>query len=151
VVLQWSRTRKQYERQGLLVQKEAIDKAEEECLKDADIRERRRLRETEKRELLDQEFVRQFASNIRKLYSNIPKGREFLVAEHACQKYTGRVGRSAAAKAFDETAVNLAVKAHIRHTLTNYDDLLSRGFDRYDARDMVEEKVYSVLEKWRDE
>src|SRR5262245_30271969 len=33
VVLKWSRTRKRYERQGLLVQQEAIDKAEEECLK----------------------------------------------------------------------------------------------------------------------
>jgi hypothetical protein len=151
VVLKWSRARKRYERQGLLVQKEAIDKAEDECLKDADIRERRRLREAEKRVELDQEFIRQFAERIRELYSNVPKGREIKIAEHACQKYSGRVGRSAAAKAFDESAVDLAVIAHIRHTMTEYDELLSRGFDRYEARDMVEEKVYGVLEEWRKE
>ena len=149
VVLKWSRTRKQYERQGLIVQKEAIEKAEEECFKDSDLREHRRLREAEKREELDQEFIRNFASRIRELYQSIPKGREMIIAEHACQKFSGRVGRSAAAKAFDESAVDLAVIAHIRHTLTEYDELLSRDFDRYDARELVEDKVYGVLGKWR--
>jgi len=32
VVLKWSRARKRYERQGLLVEEEAITKAEQECL-----------------------------------------------------------------------------------------------------------------------
>ncbi len=149
VVLKWSRTRKRYERQGLLVEKEAIDKAEEECLKDAEVRERRRLREAEKRAELDQEFVRRFAKRVRELYPGMPNVREIIIAEHACQKYSGRVGRSAAAKAFDETAVNLAVIAHIRHTKTEYDKLLIRGFDRFEARELVEAKVYEVLRKWR--
>src|SRR3990172_2893441 len=90
VVLKWSRTRKQYERQGLIVQKEAIEKAEEECFKDSDLREHRRLREAEKRKELDQEFIRNFASRIRELYQSIPKGREMIIAEHACQKFSGR-------------------------------------------------------------
>jgi predicted CXXCH cytochrome family protein len=149
VILQWSRTRKQYEQQGLLVQKEAIEKAEEECFKDSDLRERRRIRAAEKREELDQEYIQQFAARIRELYQNIPKGRELVIAEHACQKYSGRVGRSATAKAFDKSAVNLAVKAHIRHKMTEYDELLFRGFDRYEARDIVEEKVYDILDKWK--
>ena len=38
------------------------------------------------------------------------------MAKHACEKYSGRVGRSAAAKSFDATAIDLAVKAHVRHT-----------------------------------
>ena len=149
VVLQWSRTRKRYERQGLLVQEDAIEKAEEECLNDAEFRERRRLREAAKSEQIDQKFIRNFAVRIRELYQAAPKGHEVMIAEHACKKYSGRVGRSAAAKAFDEFAVRLAVLAHIRHTMTDYDELLLRGFDRYDARSLVEEKVHGVLEKWK--
>src|SRR4051794_9179299 len=42
VVLEWSRSRKRYERQGLLVEAEALAKAEEECLADEEVRKRRR-------------------------------------------------------------------------------------------------------------
>jgi hypothetical protein len=58
------------------------------------------------------------------------------------------VGRSAAAKALDAEAVELAVKAHVRHVETRYDELLSRGWDRREARDEVGEKVGDVLRKW---
>jgi len=57
-----------------------------------------------------------------------------VIAEHACQKYSGRVGRSAAAKALDEQAVHLAVIAHIRHAETGYDALLAQGCERSEAR-----------------
>src|SRR2546423_13582862 len=49
VVLKWSRSRKRYERQGLLVEERALELAEEECLADADLRARRREREAERR------------------------------------------------------------------------------------------------------
>jgi hypothetical protein len=42
VVLKWSRARNRYERQGLLVEEQALEKAEEECLADSELRERRR-------------------------------------------------------------------------------------------------------------
>ncbi|HPD17705.1 MAG TPA: DUF2293 domain-containing protein [Planctomycetota bacterium] len=70
------------------------------------------------------------------------------MAEHACLKYSGRVGRSAAAKALDEEAVRLAVAAHVRHTKTSYDQLLARGWDRHDARGEVADQVRSVLSAW---
>src|SRR6266853_2783255 len=38
VVLKWSRARRHYERQGLMVEEEALDLAEEECLGDMDAR-----------------------------------------------------------------------------------------------------------------
>ena len=148
VVLKWSRVRKRYERQGILVEKEAIEKAEDECLKDADLRERRRQREQERRRIKDDEYIQQYASKIREYYRNCPRGREFVIAEHACKKYSGRVGRSAAAKEFNASTIRLAVTAHIRHTLTNYDELLLRGHDRFDAREMVSLKVDAILEKW---
>lgn len=65
-------------------------------------------------------------------------------------QYSGRVGRSAAAKALDEQATRLAVIAHIRHVETQYDKLLMSGWDRVDARFTVEEMVQSVLTKWQE-
>jgi len=67
VVLRWSRTRKQYERQGLLVQEDALAKAEQESLADADVRARRREREAARRVELDRTFVAEFAKRIRQL------------------------------------------------------------------------------------
>jgi len=148
VVLKWSRARRRYERQGLLVDEAALDRAEEECLADAEVRERRRLRDAEKREEIDREFVKSFSRRVRDLYPNCPPGREQVISEHACRKYSGRVGRSAAAKALDEDAVRLAVTAHIRHAETDYDELLSSSVDRYEARQAVSGKVYRVLADW---
>ena len=54
---------------------------------------------------------------------------ETVIAEHACLKHSGRIGRTAAAKNFDEPVIRLAVIAHIRHTKTPYDKLLANGFD----------------------
>lgn len=148
VVLEWSRTRKRYERQGLLVEEAALHQAEAECLADADARARRRERNAIRRAELDREYVAQFAQRVRELYPDCPPGREQEIAEHACRKYSGRVGRSAAAKALDEEAVYLAVQAHIRHRETNYDELLMQGMDRWLARDMVAEEMDAVLRDW---
>ncbi len=38
VVLKWSRARKRYERQGLLVEEQALEEAERECLADSESR-----------------------------------------------------------------------------------------------------------------
>ncbi len=148
VVLEWSRARKRYERQGLLVEPQALEKAEQECLADADARQRRAERDAERRANLDREYVERFASRLRELYPGCPAGREREIAEHACLKYSDRVGRSAAAKALDEQALRLALIAHIRHRETNYDQLLARGHDRFDARDAVGRDVQRVLERW---
>ena len=148
VVLKWSRARKRYERQGLLVEAQALEKAEEECLADEDIRERRRGREATRRDELDRQYVDQFAARVRELFPGCPSGREREIAEHACLKYSGRVGRSASAKALDEEVVRLSVVAHLRHRETKYDELLAKGHDRGEARTAVEKTVHQVLQKW---
>ena len=84
VVLKWSRARKRYERQGVLVELAALEKAEAECLADADARERRRERAAHRRAELDQEYVQRFAEQVRRLYPNCPPGTETSIAEHAC-------------------------------------------------------------------
>jgi hypothetical protein len=148
VVLQWSRTRKRYERQGLLVEAQGLEKAEEECLADSEVRKRRREREATRREEVDRQYVDQFAVRVRACFPGCPTGREREIAEHACRKYSGRVGRSAAAKALDAEAVRFAVIAHVRHWETQYDALLARGDDRWEARAAVEEAVRRVLQRW---
>jgi hypothetical protein len=149
VVLKWSRVRKRYERQGLLVEEAALEQAEQECTADAAAREARRARAAERRAELDDQYVVRFAERVRGLYPGCPQGREKQIAEHACRKYSGRVGRSAAAKDFDEQAVRLAVVAHVRHTETEYDALLVGGWDRKEARARVNEEVAMVVGAWR--
>ena len=148
VVLKWSRARKRYERQGLLVEEEGLKKAEEECLADSEIRARRREREAIRREEVDNKYVEEFAARVRELFPGCPSGREREMAEHACLRYSGRIGRSASAKAMDEVAVRLAVIAHVRHRETKYDELLAKGHERRQARAAVEEAVDRVLQKW---
>jgi hypothetical protein len=148
VVLRWSRARKRYERQGLLVEERALEQAERECLADEEVRARRRERAAERREALDQQYVERFAARVRELYPHCPPGRETAIAEHACLKYSGRVGRSAAAKQLDEDAVRLAVAAHVRHAETRYDRLLATGQERWEARAEVQGDVYQVLNQW---
>jgi hypothetical protein len=148
VVLRWSRARNQYERQGLLVEELALQQAEQECLADSEARERRREREAVRREELDQQYIERFAQEVRKRFPGCPPGREMVIAEHACQKYSGRVGRSAAAKEFSEEAIWLAVTAHIRHAETDYDKLLAQGIERWEARQSVAGAVQDVVERW---
>ncbi len=148
VVLQWSRARKHYERKGLLVEEAALQRAEQEYLDDADVRARRNERAADRRMELDQEYVSSFAKRVRELFPNCPTGREQVIAELACQKYSGRVGRSAQAKNLDEKSILLAVIAHIRHAETNYDELLMQGMDRSSARDEVREEIDQLVAQW---
>jgi hypothetical protein len=149
VVLKWSRARKRYERQGLLVEEEALARAEAQCLGDAAARERVREREAERRAEVDREYLEHFARRVRELFPHCPPDAESAIARHACLKYSGRVGRSAAAKALDEHAVQLAVAAHVRHTQTGYDVLLATGQERHEARRQVQDRVSQVLAAWR--
>jgi len=151
VVLKWSKARKRYERQGLLVEEPSLKQAETECLADEDARAQRRIREADRRAELDLAYIERFAESVRQLYPKCPPETARFIAEHACIKYSGRVGRSAAAKALDEHAVRLAVVAHVRHAKTRYDNLLMKGWGRAEARQHVEDTVRSVLAKWEGE
>ena len=73
---------------------------------------------------------------------------EYKIANHACQKYSGRVGRTETAKNFDKEMIEIAVIAHIRHSYTDYDDLLMKGYERWDAREAVRKEINKMLENW---
>ena len=149
VVLEWSRSRKRFERQGILVDPAAVERAEEECLADADLRERRNVRRREREEVLDAGYVRKFAEAILESYPGCPPESAEAIAVHACRKHSGRVGRSAGAKEFAEKAITLAVRAHLRHEHTGYDRLLMEGWDRNAARAEIGGALAEAEARWR--
>jgi hypothetical protein len=149
VVVRFSSARKRYERQGVLVEESALTRAERECLSDAAARQRAQDRAAERRQEHDAEYVAAFARRVGELFPRVPIEAQRAIAEHACQKYSGRVGRSAAAKQLQAGAIELAVRAHVRHVHTRYDDLLAHGVSREDARAHVAASVAQCLETWQ--
>jgi hypothetical protein len=148
VVVRWSRSRKRYERQGLLVEEPALDHAEQECLADSDARSRRRERDAARRVDEDVEFQRKFAAEIARLYPGCPTTRAEAIARHAGLRGSGRVGRSADGRALDQRAIALAVVASIRHEDTDYDELLMSGTARAEARTHIKPAIDRILAAW---
>ena len=118
-------------------------------MSDADARMRRRERDKIRRADMDAEFQARMAKEIRRLFPGCPVRRAVEIAEHAGERGSGRVGRSAAGRALDEQAVTLAVVASVRHRDTNYDSLLMAGLFRDEARDRVRSAIDDVLTAWR--
>jgi hypothetical protein len=148
VVVRWSRSRKRYERQGILAEAEAIERAENECLSDAEVRARRRER-GQARADEDVRLAAELAAAIRALFPGCPVDRAEAIARHAATRGSGRIGRSAAGRVLDPDAVRLAVAASVRHVDTGYDRLLMSGVDRETARRQVRLRVEDVLSAWR--
>ena len=149
VVIRFNRSRQRYERQGLLVEADALEQAEEQCLADEEVRLRRRERDRVRRAEQDVEFAGSFAEEIRRLFPGCPADRAAAIADHAALRGSGRVGRSAAGRALNERAVTVAVVASVRHLDSDYDQLLMSGVGRYDARDRVRAVIDAVLDGWR--
>ena len=148
VVVQWAYARKRYERQGILVTAAALRRAEEECLADEERRARQRERAAERRENEDREYLAAVMEKLKELFPGCPPDEAARIAAWTCQKHSGRVGRSAAAKEFDPQALRLAVIAHIRHEHTRYDELLMETGDRQQAREMVRAEIEKMLDRW---
>jgi hypothetical protein len=149
VVVEFNRSRKRYQRKGVLVEQAALEQAEDSCLADEDVRMRRRERDRERRADQDVELQARMAELICELFPRCPPGRAQAIAEHTGLRGSGRVGRSAAGRALDEEALTRAVIASIRHEDTEYDDLLMAGVERDDARTRIRTKIDSVLAQWR--
>jgi hypothetical protein len=149
VVVRFSRARKRYERQGVLVEEQALERAERECLADEQARARRREREAARRAGEDVDLQARMALEIGRLFPDCPADRAESIARHAAQRGSGRVGRTAAGRALDHEALELAVAASVRHQDTGYDELLMSGIDRAAARERVGDQVRGVLDRWR--
>jgi hypothetical protein len=150
VVVRWSRSRKRYERQGVLVEHEALERAEAECLGDAELRERRRQRDEERRMVADDRFVADLGAAVRTQFPGCPPERADRIARRAGARGSGRIGRTRAGRELDADAVRLAVVAAVRHDETNYDELLMSGVGRAAARNQVRSHVDRILAEWRE-
>ena len=149
VVVRFNRAHKRYERQGILVEETALQKAEQECVQDADERAAARARAAVQRGEQDRKLVAQMTKLIADLFPGCPATEVAAIAEHTAVRGSGRVGRSETGRNLDEKALTLAVGAAVRHNHTPYDELLACGVDRADARQQIAGKVDEVLAKWR--
>ncbi len=148
IVLRFNRSRKRYERQGILVTSAAIDEAEEQCAADADQRARLRERAAERRADDDVKLIDEMAQLIQAEYPGCPASEARSIATHTAQRGSGRVGRSAAGRSLETQAITLAVAAWIRHQHTNYDELLMGGVERHEARQMIRDVQQNVIRNW---
>ncbi len=89
VVVRWSRSRKRYERQGILVGETALEQAEQECLADEDARMRRRERDREHRVGEDVELQARMAGEIARLFPGCPPERAEAIARHTALRGAG--------------------------------------------------------------
>lgn len=149
IVMLFSRTRGRSERQGILIEEDALARAEAHCLADADARERQRARDAERRAREDVDLVKRMTDAIVALFPRCPVDEAAQIARHAAERSSGRVGRSAAGRELDERALALAVGAHVRHVHTDYDALLMSGVEREAARERIRDDVARVLASWR--
>ena len=149
VVVKFSRARRRYERQGLLVEEEALAEAEKECEADQAVREARREYDAERRLEQDVELAKQMQIKLLEIFPGCTAKDAQKIARHTSKRGSGRVGRSEAGRNLDEDALRFAATAYIRHQFTNYDELLMRGIPRGLARSYVREKIDTVLDKWK--
>jgi hypothetical protein len=149
VVVRFSRARKHYERQGVLVEEAALERAAEECHADAGKRLADREKASLRRVEQDHDLALRMRESILALYPGCPPAEAQAIAVHTSRRGSGRVGRSAAGRALEAEALNAAVVAAIRHRHTQYDRLLMQGHSRRDARDAVHDAIQLLHERWR--
>lgn len=78
---------------------------------------------------------------LRRLAPKIPPHEFGAVIDHARD--------SAALKSSaPESAAWLSLVAYVRHTFTDYDDLLAQGYDRDSARHFVAAEMRAALQHW---
>lgn len=90
-------------------------KPKRSALPTKDVRLRRRQRERERRAVEDVYFERELANEIGRLFPACPSERVKEIASHTSRRGSGRIGRTASARALDSAAITLAVAAAARH------------------------------------
>ena len=150
VVVRFSRSRGRNERQGILVENSALEKAEQECALDADERARARAVGAARRKEQDRALIVQMTVRIGRLLPHCPPSEAAAIAAHTAARGSGRVGRTAAGRKLEEQALAAAVTAAVRHEHTEYDALLAAGVDRALARQQVADRVQAILAAWRE-
>ena len=148
VVLKFSRARKRNERQGVLVEESGIVQAQSENASDEARRQVRREQRRVGSGAVEWKYRIAFAARVIELFPGASREQAQAIAARACEMHSGRVGRSAQAKALAKDPVTLAVRAHVRHAHTDYDRLLAEGREPAEARAVVRPEIERVLARW---
>jgi len=80
-------------------------------------------------------------SALRHLAPRIPEHEFKVVVDHA-------VDSPGLSVAIPENAAWLSLVSYVRHTLTDYDELLEDGYDRDSARHFVASEIEMILQGW---
>jgi len=148
-VFEFDQRHKRRERRGVLVEKKALDSAQAACLGDQSEWSSQRFHAALRREDQEHQYFEDFKQAIRESYPGCREEDVLAITEHACEKYSRRVGRSASAKELDSGAVGQAVRAYIRHNHTNYDIIRGALDSRKLSRDLIQDRVAAVESEWR--
>ena len=149
IVKRFNKSRKRYQREGVLVAPEAIDAAYAQNESDADERAKIRERAARQREKQDDRLVKQMVELILNEFPGCPPAEAQEIAAHTAQRGSGRVGRSAAGRKLDPQTISLAVVAWIRHQHTEYESLLMYGVQRQAARQQIHNTLNDVMKRWQ--
>ncbi len=149
VLLVFNRRRKRDERRGTFVEAAALEAARGACAADAGEREAKAAKRRVKTAEADRQYVLEFEAALKAAFPGCPPAEAAEIARHACEKYSGRVGRAAFAKELDPKALELAVRAHIRHVHTEYDRLRDEGLNKRESRPLIRGEVDALIERWR--
>jgi hypothetical protein len=150
VVVRFSKSRGRYERQDVLVEGPALERAEQECVLDADQRAKARAAGAVRRREQDRDLIARMTQQMPILFPGCPPGEAAEIAKHTAERGSGRVGRTEAGRKLDEQALAAAVAAAVRHKHTKYDALLAAGVERDLARSRIAVEVQSILAAWRE-
>lgn len=94
----------------------------------------------------DQSIHDDFEAVIQREFPLMPPDSLPKVLHTALQKRKGKVGRTGTLSNRDKA--HLAVRAHIRHSETPYEQLMESGLSREQARDMVAPQVDAIAQSW---
>src|SRR5438046_7407927 len=134
VVVRFSRARKRYERQGILVSEVALEQAEAECLADSESRALQRERNAQRRAQYDRDLVAQMTGEISRLFPGCPPKVAQTIAEHAAFRGRGTDGRTRRGHSLPEEALTLSSGGHTPPCSRHYYQLLTRRRERTQAR-----------------
>lgn len=134
---------------GILATKKVVEKALNEAEATENIRAEKRVLSAVYREKREIKARGRTTQKVLESYPNMPEDEARQIVGHAFEVGSGRVGRSSLFEL--DAKIDLAVKAHVRHVHTEYEELLMQGWDREEARQEVAEEIIQVIRQWRGE
>ncbi len=131
---------------GVLIPKPVLEAAKRLAGQTEESRLKHRKAATGFRQRKEARFREEVTARMLVLFPKMPPDEARLVAEHAFEVGSGRVGRTTSVDL--DVKIKLAVKARIRHQHTDYDELLALGHDREWIRQQVLAEVEAVYREW---